>query len=64
MVRALSGCTNTQQAHTLTPFLTEATPPTYPFLSLLVSGGHTMLVLVKSQDDFRIITTKLDNSVG
>ncbi|EJT52364.1 hypothetical protein A1Q1_04575 [Trichosporon asahii var. asahii CBS 2479] len=34
------------QAHALTPLLTEEKPPEFPFLVLLVSGGHTQLYWV------------------
>ncbi len=53
-----------QQAHALTPILTEEHPPPFPFLTLLVSGGHTLLVLATSETDFRIIAKSLDDSVG
>ncbi|EIW68945.1 hypothetical protein TREMEDRAFT_31504 [Tremella mesenterica DSM 1558] len=52
------------QAHALTPLLTESIPPEYPFFVLLVSGGHTQLVLAKSLDKFQILLDTLDNSIG
>ncbi|TKY90843.1 hypothetical protein EX895_000841 [Sporisorium graminicola] len=52
------------QAHALTPLLTETHPPTFPFLVLLVSGGHTMLVLARSVTEFRILATTKDDSIG
>ncbi|KAI9632823.1 glycoprotease family-domain-containing protein [Dioszegia hungarica] len=52
------------QAHALTPLLTELEPPEFPFLVLLVSGGHTQLVLAKGLNEFRIVANTLDNSVG
>lgn len=36
----------------------------FPFLCLLVSGGHTMLVLVKAVGDYVQLGTTLDDSVG
>lgn len=51
-------------AHALTPLLTEETPPAFPFLTLLVSGGHTLLVLAHSLERFQILATTLDDSVG
>lgn len=51
-------------AHALTPLLTEDEPPSFPFLTLLVSGGHTMLVLVHALDRFQILADTLDDSVG
>jgi N6-L-threonylcarbamoyladenine synthase len=52
------------QAHALTPLLTETTPPQFPFLTLLVSGGHTQLVLAESWDTFRILMGTIDNAIG
>ncbi|EST06549.1 Gcp-like domain protein [Kalmanozyma brasiliensis GHG001] len=52
------------QAHALTPLLTEGKPPKFPFLVLLVSGGHTMLVLARSVTEFRILATTTDDSIG
>ncbi|ORY72226.1 glycoprotease family-domain-containing protein [Leucosporidium creatinivorum] len=52
------------QAHALTPFLTEKTPPTFPFLTLLLSGGHTLLLLARSETDFKILATTQDESIG
>ncbi|KAF9017521.1 peptidase M22, glycoprotease [Hymenopellis radicata] len=53
------------QAHALTPLLTSYPDiPTFPFLTLLVSGGHTLLLLATSVDSFRIIATTRDESIG
>ncbi|RDX47115.1 glycoprotease [Lentinus brumalis] len=54
------------QAHALTPFLTSPADalPTFPFLTLLVSGGHTLLLLATSPTAFRILATSLDESIG
>ncbi|KAH9924445.1 Gcp-like domain-containing protein [Fomitopsis serialis] len=54
------------QAHALTPFLTEPIDslPTYPFLSLLISGGHTLLLLANSPRDFKILATATDEAIG
>ena len=51
-------------AHSLTPLLTEADPPAFPFLCLLVSGGHTLVVLVQSHARFQVLATTLDDSIG
>lgn len=53
-----------QQAHALTPFLTEREPPAFPFLTLLVSGGHTLLLLARSESNFQILATTEDESIG
>ncbi|KAI0743176.1 peptidase M22 glycoprotease [Daedaleopsis nitida] len=54
------------QAHALTPFLTSPldSVPAFPFLTLLVSGGHTLLLLATSPSAFRILATTLDESIG
>ncbi|KAJ6497889.1 Gcp-like domain-containing protein [Mycena sanguinolenta] len=52
------------QAHALTPNLTRDTPLSFPYLSLLVSGGHTMIVLVQSHVDFRVLCNTVDRSIG
>ena len=36
----------------------------YPFLSLLVSGGHTQIILVKSYDNMQILGETRDDAVG
>jgi tRNA N6-adenosine threonylcarbamoyltransferase len=36
----------------------------FPYLTLVVSGGHTMIVLVKSPLQYVIMDTTLDDSVG
>ncbi|KDN40161.1 peptidase M22, glycoprotease [Tilletiaria anomala UBC 951] len=51
-------------AHALTPFFTEESPPAFPFLTLLVSGGHTMLVLAESVQKYQILATTSDDSIG
>lgn len=51
--------------HLLTPrFFTNAQSPSYPFLSLLVSGGHTMLVLSESVTSHRVLVDTIDIAVG
>ncbi|KAF8647100.1 hypothetical protein AX16_006934 [Volvariella volvacea WC 439] len=55
------------QAHALTPLLTTLNSPDtpkFPFLTLLVSGGHTLLLLAASHKDFRILATTVDESIG
>lgn len=39
-------------------------PATYPMLVLLVSGGHTLLVLANGERDYEIISQTLDDAVG
>ncbi|ORZ40473.1 glycoprotease family-domain-containing protein, partial [Catenaria anguillulae PL171] len=52
------------EAHALTPRLTEHSPPQFPYLSLLVSGGHTMLILTRGLGSHQILGSTLDDAVG
>lgn len=51
------------EGHLLAPFL-EPTPPSFPFLALLVSGGHTEIVKVDGIGRYTIIGDTLDDAVG
>ncbi len=51
------------EGHLLSPML-ENEAPDYPFLSLLVSGGHTMLVDVQSYGCYRLLGETRDDAVG
>lgn len=51
------------EGHLLAPMLEEI-PPEFPFIALLVSGGHTMLVDVKAIGDYKIMGESLDDAVG
>ena len=39
-------------------------PPAWPYLALLVSGGHTMLVEAKALGDYRVLGRTLDDAAG
>jgi N6-L-threonylcarbamoyladenine synthase len=51
------------EGHLLAPLL-EANPPAFPFLALLVSGGHTQLVDVAALGRYRILGETLDDAAG
>ncbi|MBU2864822.1 tRNA (adenosine(37)-N6)-threonylcarbamoyltransferase complex transferase subunit TsaD [Reinekea forsetii] len=51
------------EGHLLAPMLEEVPPP-YPFVTLLVSGGHTMLVDVQSPGCYSILGETLDDAAG
>lgn len=66
---------NHMQAHALTPRLvsaldadkdcdTRANHPSFPFLTLLVSGGHTMLVHSRALCDHEILANTTDIAIG
>ncbi|HEY1314583.1 MAG TPA: tRNA (adenosine(37)-N6)-threonylcarbamoyltransferase complex transferase subunit TsaD, partial [Steroidobacteraceae bacterium] len=51
------------EGHLLAPLL-EPNPPRFPFLALLVSGGHTQLVDVAALGEYRILGETLDDAAG
>ncbi len=51
------------EGHLLAPMLAE-NKPDFPFVCLLVSGGHTMLVDVKGIGQYKILGESLDDAVG
>ncbi|UJF19119.1 tRNA (adenosine(37)-N6)-threonylcarbamoyltransferase complex transferase subunit TsaD [Vibrio sp. SS-MA-C1-2] len=51
------------EGHLLAPML-EETPPEFPFVALLVSGGHTMLVQVNHIGDYQILGESVDDAAG
>ncbi|MEA3450460.1 MAG: tRNA (adenosine(37)-N6)-threonylcarbamoyltransferase complex transferase subunit TsaD, partial [Bacteroidota bacterium] len=58
---------NHLQAHVLSPFIKENENeeiPTFPFLSMTVSGGHTQIVIVKDYFDMEIIGSTIDDAAG
>lgn len=54
---------NHMRAHILANFIGE-TPPNFPFLCLVVSGGHTQLVVVKSYTSMNLLGQTQDDAVG
>lgn len=54
---------NHMQAHILAHFI-EDTKPTFPFICLTVSGGHTQLVLVKDYFQMELIGQTIDDAAG
>lgn len=57
---------NHMQAHILSHFIEEENYkiPTFPFLAMTISGGHTQIVLVKDHFDMEILGESLDDAVG
>jgi N6-L-threonylcarbamoyladenine synthase len=51
------------EGHLLAPLL-EDDPPEPPFVALLVSGGHSMLVEVKAIGEYKILGDTLDDAAG
>ena len=51
------------EGHLLAPML-EAPPPEFPFIALLVSGGHTLLVKVADIGKYQLLGESLDDAAG
>jgi N6-L-threonylcarbamoyladenine synthase len=54
---------NHLEAHLLSPFL-EHPELALPMITLLVSGGHTLLVLVESPTSYRVLGSTIDDAAG
>lgn len=55
------------QAHILAHFIRdteEREPPAFPFLNLTVSGGHTLIVMVRGPLDMQVLGSTLDDAAG
>ncbi len=59
---------NHLQGHVLSHFIDvpekDLPHPSFPFLCLLVSGGHTQIIIVRSPLDFQIIGSTTDDAAG
>ena len=53
---------NHLEGHALTPLLTNKV--SFPYVLLLISGGHTQLILVKNLGEYIQLGTTLDDAVG
>ena len=51
------------EGHLLAPML-EDNPPAFPFVALLVSGGHTQLVRVDAIGEYKLLGESLDDAAG
>mgnify|MGYP001812720863 FL=1 len=51
------------EGHLLAPML-EDSPPGFPFVALLVSGGHTLLAYVKGIGRYELLGQSLDDAAG
>ncbi|CAI8943496.1 tRNA (adenosine(37)-N6)-threonylcarbamoyltransferase complex transferase subunit TsaD [Methylocaldum szegediense] len=51
------------EGHLLAPLM-EPDPPRFPFVALLVSGGHTQLIEVEGIGHYRILGESLDDAAG
>jgi N6-L-threonylcarbamoyladenine synthase len=51
------------EGHLLSPFL-SADPPAFPFVALLVSGGHTQLMRVEGVGNYTLLGETVDDAAG
>lgn len=51
------------EGHLLSPFL-SADPPEFPFVALLVSGGHTQLMRVQGVGEYELLGETIDDAAG
>ncbi|NSL54105.1 tRNA (adenosine(37)-N6)-threonylcarbamoyltransferase complex transferase subunit TsaD [Uliginosibacterium sp. IMCC34675] len=51
------------EGHLLSPMLSSE-PPTFPFVALLVSGGHTQLMRVGGVGDYALLGESVDDAAG
>ncbi len=54
---------NHMEGHLLAPMLEERKPE-FPFLALLVSGGHTMIIDAAAPGEYRILGQSVDDAAG
>ena len=52
------------EGHLLAPMLEEGVKVEFPFIALLVSGGHTMLIEVDELGKYKLLGESLDDAVG
>lgn len=56
---------NHLQAHVLSHFINRGeTIPQFPFICLLVSGGHTQILLLKSHFEMEVLGQTIDDAAG
>ncbi len=51
------------EGHLLSPLLSNA-PPSFPFVALLVSGGHTQLMRVEGPGQYELLGESIDDAAG
>jgi len=54
---------NHLEGHMLSPLLDEPAP-VFPFLALVVSGGHTAIYLCRALDDYETLGSTVDDAAG
>ncbi|WP_119343187.1 tRNA (adenosine(37)-N6)-threonylcarbamoyltransferase complex transferase subunit TsaD [Facilibium subflavum] len=52
------------EGHLLAPLLSEGEKPDYPYVALLVSGGHTQLIEVDGFGQYKLLGESIDDAAG
>ena len=52
------------EGHLLAPLLSESEKPDYPYIALLVSGGHTQLIEVSTFGSYLLLGESIDDAAG
>jgi N6-L-threonylcarbamoyladenine synthase len=55
---------NHLEAHLLSPFLEHGEAVQLPLVTLLVSGGHTLIVLMRTPTDYEVLGSTIDDAAG
>ncbi len=55
---------NHLEAHLLSPFLEHGDAVELPLVTLLVSGGHTLIVLMTTPTDYQVLGSTIDDAAG
>jgi N6-L-threonylcarbamoyladenine synthase len=55
---------NHLEAHLLSPFLEHGDAVKLPLMTLLVSGGHTLIVLMTTPTEYRVLGSTVDDAAG
>jgi N6-L-threonylcarbamoyladenine synthase len=55
---------NHLEAHLLSPFLEHGDAVRLPLVTLLVSGGHTLIVLMTTPTEYRVLGSTIDDAAG
>ena len=64
LITSADPSSSTIQQTTITPTLTTIPRVDYPFLTLLVSGGHTSILLCRALGDYIMLGGTLDDALG
>ncbi|UAJ65644.1 tRNA (adenosine(37)-N6)-threonylcarbamoyltransferase complex transferase subunit TsaD [Candidatus Schneideria nysicola] len=55
---------NHMEGHLLSPMLESHYSPVFPFVALLISGGHTQLVAANSIGNYKLLGESIDDAIG